>query len=63
VIPSRKCRKEVRKHDRKMCRWRHRTDSFFTKAKEFRAVATRYDRTEPGFRAKVLLAAAVIAEK
>jgi len=63
VIPSRKGRKEVREHDREMYRWRHLIDSFFAKVKEFRAVATRYDRTESSFRATFLLADAVKAAR
>jgi len=62
-VPSRKGRKEAHEHDRETYRQRHRTGSPFAKVREFRAVATRCGTTEPGFRATVLLAAAVIAAK
>ena len=66
VIPSkanRKNRKEPREHDREMCRLRHRIDSFFAKIKEFRSVATRYDKTDESFAAAVHLVSGVIAAK
>jgi len=53
----------VREHDREMYRRRHLIDSFFAKVREFRAVATRNDRTESSFRATFLLASAVIAAR
>jgi len=59
ALPSRKGRKEVRENDRETYRWRHRTGSFFAKAKELRAVATRYEKTESSFWATFLLASAV----
>ena len=61
VIPSRKNRKEPRDHDREMYRWRHRIENFFAKIKEFRAMATRYARTDVNFMAGLHLVAGVIA--
>ena len=46
-----------------MYRWRHLIENHFAKLKEFRAVATRYDKTDTGFRATINLAAAIIASR
>ena len=61
VIPSRKNRKEPRDHDREMYRWRHRIENFFAKPREFRAMATRYARTDVSFMAGLHPGAGVIA--
>ena len=61
VIPSRRNRTEPRDHDREMYRWRHQIENFFAKIKEFRAVATRYDKTDESFAAAIHLVAGVIA--
>ena len=44
-----------------MYRWRHLVENFFAKLKEFRAIATRYEKTDDSFRADIHLAAAIIA--
>jgi hypothetical protein len=44
-----------------MYRWRHLIENTFAKLKEFRAIATRYDKTDGSFRATINLAAAIIA--
>ncbi|MFC7736843.1 IS5/IS1182 family transposase, partial [Roseomonas sp. GCM10028921] len=44
-------------------RWRHLIENFFAKLKEFRAIATRYDKTDTSFRASINLAAAIIASR
>ena len=61
VIPAKKSRTDPRDHDREMCKWRHRTGNFFAGTKEFRAVATRYDKTDESFAAWIYLVAGVIA--
>ncbi len=61
VIPARKNRTVVRDHDREMCRWRHQIENLFAKLKEFRAVATRYDKTDESFAAAIHLVAGVVA--
>ena len=63
VIPSKKNRSKARKHDRTVYGWRHPVENFFAKIKEFRAVATRYDKTLESFAATVHLVAGVIAAK
>ena len=56
-------RKDPREHDKEMYRWRHRIDSFFSKIKEFRAVATRYDKMDQSFAAAAHLVSGMIAAK
>jgi len=61
VIPPKSSRKAIIGYDRDMYRWRHLIENFFAKIKEFRAIATRYDKTDLSYRAAILIAAAVIA--
>ena len=63
VIPPKANRKARISFDRDIYRWRHLIENTFAKLKEFRAVATRYDKTDGSFRATVNLAAAVIASR
>src|SRR5215217_2197439 len=49
--------------NRAMYRWRHLIENTFAKLKEFRAIATRYDKTDGSFRATINLAAAIIASR
>ena len=60
VIPSRANRKSPRDYDRHLYRERHLIENFFAKLKQFRAIATRYDKTAPNFLAAVYLAASAI---
>jgi len=61
VIPSKADRKQVIPHDRVKYRWRHLIENYFSKIKDFRAVNTRYDKTELSYKATINLAAIVIA--
>ncbi len=61
VIPSKADRREVIPHDAEMYRWRHAVENYFSKIKEFRAVNTRYDKTDSSFVATINLAATIIA--
>ena len=63
VIPSKRNRKVPRDHDGEMYKWRHQVENFFAKIKEFRAIATRYDKTDVSYAAAIYLAAGVIAAK
>ncbi len=63
VIPPRSIRKAAYHFDRAMYRWRHLIENAFAKLKEFRAVATRYDKTDVSYAATIHLAAAVIASR
>jgi transposase len=63
VIPPKANRRAAVGFDRDMYRWRHLIENCFAKLKEFRAVATRYDKTDASYTATVHLAAAVIASR
>ena len=63
VIPPKTNRKATISFDRDMYRWRHLIENTFAKLKEFRAVATRYDKTDTSYAATIHLAAAVIASR
>ncbi len=63
VIPPKKNRREIRDYDRDMYRWRHQVENFFSKIKEFRAIATRYDKTDTSFAAAIYLVTGLIAAK
>ena len=63
VIPPKANRKARISYDKAVYRWRHLVENFFAKLKEFRAIATRYDKTDESFRATIHLAAAIIAAR
>jgi transposase len=60
VIPPKSNRKIKRSFDKEMYKARHLMENFFCKLKQFRAIATRYDKTARNFLAAIHLAAAVI---
>ena len=60
VIPPKRNRTEQREYDRDLYEARHLIENFFCKLKQFRAIATRYDKTARNFLAAVYLAATVI---
>ena len=43
-IPARRGRKAPASHDRKLYRQRHRIENLFARLKDWRRIATRYDR-------------------
>ena len=63
VIPPKANRKARLDYDKAMYRWRHLIENYFAKLKEFRGIATRYDKTDTSFRANICLTAAVIAAR
>ena len=60
VIPPKANRKLKRDYDRDLYKSRHLIENFFAKLKQFRAIATRYDKTARNFLAGVHLAAIAI---
>ena len=60
VIPPRRNRTEQRAYDADLYQVRHLAENFFCKLKQFRALATRYDKTRRNFLAAIHLAATVI---
>ena len=60
VIPAKSMRKEQRTYDRVLYQARHLIENFFAKLKQYRCIATRYDKTARNFLGGVYLAATVI---
>ena len=60
VIPPTANRLLPRDYDRHLYKARHLTENFFAKLKQFRAIATRYDKTARCFLAGIHLAAIAI---
>ena len=60
VIPPKANRKEQRAYDRERYKARHRIENFFCQLKQFRALATRYDKTARNSLAAIHLAATTI---
>ena len=60
VIPSHPARARHLPHDRDLYKERHVAECFFSKIKQFRRIATRYEKTAANFLAMVHLACAMI---
>lgn len=60
VIPPKSNRKEQRDYDQQAYKWRHLIENFFAKLKQYRAIATRYDKTASNFLGAIHLAASII---
>ncbi|MBL0408608.1 IS5 family transposase [Microvirga aerilata] len=63
VIPPKANRVRQIACDFAMYRWRHLVENFFCDLKQFRRVATRYDKTDQSFEAMIYLAASFMALK
>ena len=60
VIPPKSNRIEQRKYDEELYKDRHLIENFFAKLKQFRGIATRYDKTAANFLGAIHLAASAI---
>jgi transposase len=60
VIPPKANRRKPRRFDRHIYKARHLIENFFAKLKQFRAIATRYDKTARNFLGAIHLAASII---
>ena len=60
VIPPRSNRRAPRPFDRDLYKARHLIENFFAKLKQFRAIATRYDKTARNFLAAIHLVASAV---
>ncbi len=63
VIPPRSNRKQRIDYDKEMYKWRHLVENYFAKIKEFRGIATRYDKTDTSYAANLNLVATIIAAR
>jgi len=59
-IPARRGRKNPANHDFKLYRQRHRIENLFARLKDWRRIATRYDRCGELFLSAICIAASVI---
>ena len=60
VIPPKSNRKTPRPFDKEMYKARHLIENFYARLKQFRAIATRYDKTARNFLAAIHLAATIV---
>jgi transposase len=63
VIPPKANRTIKRDYDKHAYKWRHMVENFFAKIKEFRAIATRYEKTACSYAANWHLVATIIASR
>ena len=63
VIPPKTNRKIQRNYDAEVYKWRHLVENYFAKIKEFRGIATRYDKTDCSYAACWNIVAALIASR
>ena len=59
-IPARRGRKHPASHDRKLYKQRHRIENLFARLKDWRRIATRYDRCGELFLSAICIALTVI---
>lgn len=60
VIPPKRNRREPREYDRELYKARHLVENLFARLKQYRAIATRYDKLAESFLGAIYLAATVI---
>ena len=60
VIPPKSNRISQRVYDKELYKARHLIENFFAKLKQYRAIATRYDKRAVSFLGAIYLAASVI---
>lgn len=60
VIPSRCTNKQQREYDRHLYQARHLIESFFARLKQYRAIATRYDKTACNFLGAIHLVVSMV---
>ena len=60
VIPPKSNRRKMRDYDRHIYKERHLVECFFAKIKQYRRIATRYEKLALTFRAVVLITACLV---
>ena len=63
VIPPKSNRKVQRGYDTHMYKWRYLVENYFAKIKEFRGIATGYDKTNTSYAANCYLCATIIVAR
>jgi transposase len=63
VIPPKATRQIQRNYDVEVCKWRHMMANDFAKVREFKGIATRYDKTDYSYAASWNLVSAFIASR
>src|SRR5919107_640874 len=63
VIPPKANRVTTIPCDFEIYKWRHLVENFFCQIKEFRRIATRYDKTDTSFAAMIQLVGSVLATR
>ena len=59
VIPPRSNRKSPAEYDKELYKRRHHIENFFSRLKDYRAIATRYDKLAKNYLSGIYLAAAI----
>ena len=60
MIAPKASRRHQRSYDRHLYKARHLIENFFARLKQYRAIATRYDKTARNFLGAIHLAGAVV---
>ena len=60
VIPPRRNRKNPASYDKELYKKRHHIENFFSRLKDYRGIATRFEKTAQNFLSGVYLTAAII---
>ena len=60
MIPPKRNRISPREYDKHLYKARHLIENFFAQLKQYRAIATRYDKLAQNFLGAIYLAATVI---
>ena len=60
VIPPKRNRIEMREYDKELYKARHLVENFFARLKQYRAIATRYDKLGESFLGAIYLTATVV---
>ena len=63
VIPPKANRKIQREPDEEIYKWPHLVEDYFAKLKQFRGIATKYDKTDCSYAACWNLVATLIASR
>ena len=61
VIPPKRNRKIQREYDKELYKNRNQVERFFNRIKQFRRIATRYDKSAESFSAMIQFATALVA--